>query len=55
MTGGVQKYNKAGAACLGAAIAGLIGYYLDWPVEVQGFAATIAAGALTVIGPANKP
>jgi len=49
----VQRYSKAGGAGIGAAIAAIAAYYLEWPAELQGAAAIIAASLVTVLFPKN--
>ena len=43
---GVTKYDKAVAGAIGAAVAELVGHYLDWP---PGLAATVAGGLTGLI------
>lgn len=49
-----QKYTKAGASAVGAALGVIIGFYMEWPPELVGAAGVVLAGLLTVISPANK-
>lgn len=43
----MQKYNKAGAAAIGAAISVIAGHYLGWDTELQAALAVVVSGILT--------